>query len=168
MFFIAQKLTFLGLETKVLEGNYGERNELLLTVAIELNPKATPEKKMGWKRKDVKAIQWFFLESKRAFDTTHIATIHVSVCVCADVSRYSSASKMIAVIRFIRHRVSPATVTYPSPPTLVIFRRKSTEFRLGGFHLRMSSHLPGLYLCRDTKSQNINNNTEDLLGINTY
>lgn len=38
--------------------------------------------------------------------------------------------------------------TYPSPPTFVILRRKSTELRFGGFHFRMSSHLPGLYLCR--------------------
>lgn len=55
---------------------------------------------------------------------------------------------MIDAIKFIRHSVSLATATYPSPPTLVMFRRKSTELRLGGFHLRMSSHLPARYLCR--------------------
>lgn len=60
--------------------------------------------------------------------------------------------KTKGAIRFIRRSVSPATVTHPSPPTFVILRRKSTEFRWGGFHLRMSSHLPALYFCRDTQS----------------
>lgn len=54
---------------------------------------------------------------------------------------------MTGAFTFIRQSVPPATATYPSLVTLVILRRKSTEFRLGGFHLRMSSHLPGLYGC---------------------
>lgn len=60
--------------------------------------------------------------------------------------------KIIGAIGFLRQSVSLATVTYPSPPTLVILRRKSTELRLGGFHLRMSSHLPGLYLCGESQT----------------
>lgn len=43
-------------------------------------------------------------------------------------------------------------ITYPSPPILVIFRRKSTEFRLGGFHFKISSHRPGLYFWGKWKS----------------
>lgn len=78
--------------------------------------------------------------------------VFVCVCACANGSRVlqrgAKEKKEIASIRFIRHSVSPATaVTHPVPPTLVILRRKSTEFRLGGFHLRMSSHLPALYFC---------------------
>lgn len=77
--------------------------------------------------------------------------------------------KMMGAIRLIRHSVSPATVTYPSPLTLVILRRKSTEFRLGGFHLRMSSHLPALYGCRDNQSPppppKKMNNVEDFMEI---
>lgn len=91
----------------------------------------------------------FFFYSKPNFDTeTH------SNCtrLCVRMSPSPPVQhKMIGAIRFIRQSVSPATVTHPSPPTLVILRRKSTEFRLGGFHLRMSSHLPALYLCRDSQ-----------------
>ena len=88
----------------------------------------------------------------------HIATRHVCVCASAPVCH-----KMIGAIRFNRQSVSPATTTYPSPPTLVILRRKSTEFRLGGFHLRMSSHLPALYLCGDTKSREIKRGSSCLI-----
>lgn len=87
-------------------------------------------------------------DSKHAFD---IET-HSNCFVCVQMSPSTPVwHKMTSAIRLIRQSVSPATVTYPSPPTLVILRRKSTEFRLGGFHLRMSSHLPALYLCRDTQ-----------------
>lgn len=64
-------------------------------------------------------------------------SVHTLVC-----------NEMIGAIGFVRQSVVLATATHPSPPTLVILRRKSTELRLGGFHLRMSSHLPALYLCR--------------------
>lgn len=76
-------------------------------------------------------------------------------CACASDSRVlqrgAKRKKEMAAIRLVGHSVTPATaVTHPSPQTFVILRRKSTEFRLGGFHLRMSSHLPALYFCTHT------------------
>lgn len=76
-------------------------------------------------------------------------------CACASDSlvlrRGAKRKEEIDAIRLVGHGVTPPTaVTHPSPQTFVILRRKSTEFRLGGFHLRMSSHLPALYFCTDT------------------
>lgn len=36
-------------------------------------------------------------------------------------------------------------LNYPSPVLVVIFSLKSTEFRLGGFHLRTSGDVPHTY-----------------------
>lgn len=118
------------------------------------NPKAKRKcKKRCHKIKCQRHSVDFF--KKHAFDTDT-----VRVCVCVWVCQSTQVGhKMIGAIRFIRQSVSLATVTYPSPPTLVILRRKSTELRLGGFHLRMSSHLPALYLCRENWR---------CVGINTY
>lgn len=76
---------------------------------------------------------------QQTYGLAHTGTVHSpNTPVCHE---------MTSVFTFIRQSVPLATATYPSLVTLVILRRKSTEFRLGGFHLRMSSHLPGLYGC---------------------
>lgn len=107
----------------------------------EVNPEAEGKserrKEMGWNRNwkmNVKEIQCVCFG---LYTCVHM-WLSLSTPVC---------HKIIGAIWFLRQSVSLATVTYPSPPTLVILRRKSTELRLGGFHFRMSSHLPGLYLC---------------------
>ena len=108
------------------------------------------------KRFNVKKIRrgvWFkACHWQRCTQNVMYSTACVCVCGCLRVHTLVW-NETIGATGFDEQSVSQATATYPSPPTLLILRRKSTEFRLGGFHLRISSHLPALYLCR-TKNDN--------------
>lgn len=81
--------------------------------------------------------------------------LDVSVSVWVVGSLYGCVL-MFSIDLSVVNAVVMATITHPSPPTLVILSLKSTELWLGGFHFRMSSHLPGLYFYRDAKNTETN------------
>ncbi len=81
--------------------------------------------------------------------------LDVSVSVWVVGSLYGCVL-MFSIYLSVVNAVAMATMTHPSPPTLVILSLKSTELWLGGFHFRMSSHLPGLYFYRDAKNTETN------------
>lgn len=78
---------------------------------------------------------------------THGLDVFVSVWV---VGSLYGCVLMFSTDLSVVNAVAMVMVTHPSPPTLVILSLKSTELWLGGFHFRMSSHLPGLYFYRDS------------------
>lgn len=79
-------------------------------------------------------------------------------CLCLRVScgKFVRCVLMFSIDLSEVNAVAMVTMTHPSPPTLVILSLKSTELWLGGFHFRMSSHLPGLYFYRDAKNTDTN------------
>lgn len=162
------QIRFPGSRDRIHVGNESESIEFLHNAAMLPLHWIGPR---GKKKQCKKKMGFFYLKNPpkqqeiQCFFKEH-DTQTQQLCVCVMMSGSAPlCHKMMGAIRIIRQSVSLATLTYPSPPTLVILRRKSTELRLGGFHLRMSSHLPGLYLCRDRPYQMICN-VDYLCAIN--